>query len=398
MNSQELIKLESQVLMQNYKRFPVVLEKGEGVYVWDKEGKKYLDFLSGIAVNALGHNHPKLVQALSEQIGKLIHISNYYHHEAGILLGELLNKIAFPGKVFYCNSGTEANEAAIKLARKYGKTKLGDGKTEIITTLQSFHGRTIGSLAATGQPKYQEDFQPLPLGFIHVPFNDLEAIEKAVSEKTCAIMIEPIQGESGVYPASLEYLQGLRKICDEKGILLILDEVQTGIGRTGKMFAYEHYGIQPDIITMAKALGGGVPIGSMLMKPEFGEILVAGDHGTTFGGNPLACTAGLTTIKTVLEEKLVEKAAQTGAYFKGKLEELSQKSGEIAIIRGKGLMLGIELKKIKAKDLVDKALEKGLILNGIGNHVIRFVPPLITGKEHIDEAVVILDQCLNELK
>jgi len=397
MNSQELINLESQVLLQNYKRFPVVFEKGEGAYLWDKEGKKYLDFLSGIAVNALGHNHPQLVQALTEQIGRFIHLSNYYHHEAGILLGELLNKLAFPGRVFYCNSGTEANEAAIKLARKYGKINLG-GKNQIITTHNSFHGRTIGSLAATGQPKYQEDFQPLPGGFVYVPFNDLAAMEKAVTEETCAIMVEPIQGESGVYPASLEYLQGLRKLCDEKGILLILDEVQTGIGRTGKMFAHQHYGILPDVMTLAKGLGAGVPIGAMVIKEELSGVLVPGDHGTTFGGNPLACMAALTTLKVILEDQLLEKVEEIGGYLWSKLEELQKSSGQIELIRGKGLMLGIELKDIKSKDLVDKAFTKGLILNAIGEKIVRFVPPLIIGKEEVDEASKILAECIAELK
>lgn len=398
MNTEELINLESQVLLQNYKRFPAVFVKGQGAYLWDKEGKKYLDFLSGIAVNALGHNHPKLVEALTKQIGQLIHVSNYYHHEPGILLGELLNKLAFPGKVFYCNSGTEANEAAIKLARKYGNIKLGAGKTEIITTTNSFHGRTMGSLAATGQPKYQEAFAPLPGDFVYVPYNDLEAIEKAISERTCAIMVEPIQGESGVHPASLEYLQGLRKLCDQKGILLILDEVQTGIGRTGKMFAYQHYGIEPDVMTLAKGLGAGVPIGAMLIKEEFSGILVPGDHGTTFGGNPLACTAGLTTIKTLLEEELVENSAQMGQYLWEKLAQLQENNGPIQSIRGKGLMLAVDLQELKAKDVVDKAFAKGLILNTTGEKTIRFVPSLIIGEEQIDEGIQILKQCFQELK
>jgi len=398
MDSQELIDLESQVLLQNYKRFPIVFAKGEGVYLWDKEGKKYLDFLSGIAVNALGHSHPKLVAALCTQVGQLMHISNYYHHEAGILLGELLNKLTFPSRVFYCNSGTEANEAAIKLARKYGKTKLGEGKTQIITTLDSFHGRTMGALAATGQPKYQEAFQPLPPGFAHVPFNDLEAMEKAVSEATCAVMVEPIQGESGVHPASLEYLQGLRKLCTKKGILLILDEIQTGLGRTGKMFAYQHYGIVPDLLILAKALGGGFPIGAMVMKEELGQILVPGDHGTTFGGNPLACTAALTTVRTILEEGLLEKAAQMGEYFWSKLEELQKTSGQIKLIRGKGLMLAVELKEIKAKAVAEQALAQGLVLNNTGEYVLRFLPPLIITKEQVDEGVKILGECLAQLK
>jgi len=398
MNSQELMNLESQVVMQTYKRFPIVLEKGEGPYVWDKDGKKYLDFLSGIAVNALGHSHPKLVAALTEQISKLMHISNLYYHEAGIILAQLLNRLAFPGKVFYCNSGAEANEAAIKLARKYGKTKLGEGKTEIITTLHSFHGRTLGALAATGQPKYQDAFQPLPGNFTYVPFNDLAAVEKAVNEKTCAVMVEPIQGESGVHPADLEYLQGLRKLCTEKGILLILDEVQTGIGRTGKFFAYQHYGIEPDVLTMAKGIAGGMPMGAILACQDFADILVAGDHGTTFGGSPLACTSALTTLNIIQEEQVVKNAEQMGIYFQEKLEELKKTTGEINLVRGKGLMLGMELSKIKAKDLVDKALTKGLLLNAIGDHVVRFLPPLIIEKTDVDKCIEILTKIIEELK
>lgn len=394
MNSKELMEKESQVILGTYKRFPVVLEKGQGARVWDKDGKEYLDFLAGIAVNSLGHNHPKLTKALNEQIGKLMHISNLYYNEVGILLADLLIKLTFPGKVFYCNSGTEANEAAIKLARKYGKTKLG-GKTEIITTLGSFHGRTLGSLAATAQPKYQEAFQPLPGDFVYVPYNDLEAMEKAITSQTCAIMVEPIQGEGGVHPAQMEYLQGLRDICQKNNILLILDEVQTGIGRTGKMFAYQHYGIEPDVMTLAKGLGGGFPLGAMLVAEKYTDVLVPGDHGTTFGGNPLACRAALTTLETILEEKLVENALETGAYFFAKLQQMGE---EIDVVRGKGLMVGIDLKTVNAKELVAKALEKGLILNATGDKTVRFVPPLIVKKEEIDQCIAVLQEIIEELK
>lgn len=367
------------------------MEKGKGAYVWDKEGKKYLDFLSGIAVNALGHGHPVLLQALKNQLEKLTHISNYYYHESAIKLAEMIVEKAFLGKVFYCNSGTEANEAAIKLARKYGQNK---GKTEIITTLNSFHGRTLGSLAATGQVKYQTSFQPLPSGFTYVTFNDLAAVEKALNEKTCAIMLEPIQGESGIHPATREYLQGLRKICEQNDLLLILDEVQTGVGRTGKMFAYQHYGITPDIMTMAKALGGGIPIGAMLVGEKYAHVLQPGDHGTTFGGNPLACTAALATMEIILQEDLCAKAAELGFYLQEKLLELE----EVKEVRGKGLMLALELTKLNSKEVVEKSLGNGLLLNAIGEHTVRLLPPLIINKEDIDQMIDILSKTIAQMK
>lgn len=396
MGNQSIKEIGQEYVMNTYNRLPLALVKGDGARVWDADGKEYLDLVSGIAVNSLGHNHPALVEAVSQQVSQLIHVSNIYWIESQVNLARLLVENSCFQRVFFANSGAEANEGAIKLARKYAKKHLGEDRFEIITARQSFHGRTLATLTATGQEKYQQGFDPLPPGFQYVPFNDLEAIKKAIGPNTCAIMLEPIQGEGGVHPAEDEYLQGIRDICNEEGILLIFDEIQTGVGRTGKLFAYQAYGIEPDIMTLAKGLGGGVPIGALLAKEEIANAFQPGDHATTFGGNPLATRAGLTVVETILKENILANVEEIGAYFVGKLEELKEKYPIIKDVRGKGLMLGMEL-TVPVADGVNFCLEKGLLVNFVGGNIFRFLPPLIISKEEIDEAIKILDQAIEQL-
>jgi len=383
-----------------YSRFPIALVRGKGCRVWDHEGQKYLDFFGGLAVDNLGHSHPRLVQAISAQARRLIHVSNLYYTIPQIELARELVRRSFADRVFFCNSGSEANEAAIKLARKYSQEKRRPRGYEIITMENSFHGRTLASLTATGQRKYQKGFEPLVPGFRHVPYDDLAAVQKAIGEKTCAVMVEPIQGEGGVRVPSPGYLRGLRRICSRKGLLLILDEVQTGMGRTGKLFAYEHEGIEPDILTLAKALAGGVPMGAMLAKEEVARSFTPGSHASTFGGNPLACSAALATLRTLRDEGLVENAAKMGGYFLGRLQRLKGKYPFIKEVRGKGLMLALELTPnlaVEGKDIVKRCLERGLMINCTAETVIRFLPPLNVTREEIDEALAILEGVLREI-
>jgi acetylornithine aminotransferase/acetylornithine/N-succinyldiaminopimelate aminotransferase len=388
---EEIIQADEDYFMNVFgDRAPIVVDKGKGVRIWDKDGNQYLDFLAGIAVNALGHGHPEVNRALKEQIDKVIHCTNIYYIEPQAKLNRLLVENSAGDRVFYGNSGAEANEGAIKLARKYFKAK-GEEKYEVITTSESFHGRTLATIAATGQEKYQKPFTPLPEGFKEVPFNDLDALQEAVSDKTCAIMVEPIQGEGGINVASKEYLQGIRELCDEEGILLILDEIQTGFGRTAKLFGYEHYSIEPDIFTLAKALGNGMPVSAFLAKEEVADAFEPGDHGSTFGGNPLACAAAYTTLSVILEEDLVQHTAEMGDYFQRKLNELVEKYNFVDSVRGKGLMIGLEL-ELNAKDIVSEALEAGLLINAVSATTLRFLPPLIVNKDEIDQAVEILDK------
>lgn len=393
MNTSSVIELDDQYFMHTFGRFPVVLSHGQGMKVWDIEGNEYLDFLAGIAVNALGHNHPRLVEAISHQAAKFIHISNLFYNEPQALLAEKVVQL-FGGnaKVFLGNSGAEANEGAIKLARKYASVQK-NGKYEIITAIKSFHGRTMATLAATGQPKYQEGYGPLPGGFKYVTYNDLTAVQEAITDKTCAILVEPIQGESGIHVGTPEYLQGLRKLCDEHGILLIFDEIQTGIARTGKMFAFEHYGVKPDIMTLAKGLGGGVAIGAVVAQNQVASAFKPGDHGSTFGGNPLACAAALATLETIEKENLIANASTVGSYFKEKLQALAKKHPVITEVRGKGLMIGVQL-NIPGQKLVETALKNGAIINCANGDVLRFVPPLIASKEDIDALLLILEKSL----
>ncbi|MBI3990000.1 MAG: acetylornithine transaminase [candidate division NC10 bacterium] len=393
---EELIRESQRYLMNTYARFPVVIEKGEGVRVWDTEGKEYLDFVAGIAVNNLGHCHPKVVGAIKEQAEKLIHISNLYHIEPQIRLAKLLCQRSFAKKAFFCNSGAEANEAAIKLARKYAKERWSSDRYEIITTYNSFHGRTLGSLAATGQEKYQHGFEPLIPGFKYVPYNDLRAMERAVDAHTAAILVEPIQGEGGVYVPGDDYLPGIRRLCDEAGALFILDEIQTGMGRTGKLFAYQHWGASPDIMTLAKGLGGGLPIGAMLAREEVAEHFTPGSHGSTFGGTPFVTAVAFAALSALLEENLPERAVKMGGYLMAKLEELKGRYPFVKEIRGKGLLVAAEL-EADAKALVRRCLEKGLLLNAVSDKALRFMPPLIVTEADVDRAITMLDEVFQEM-
>ncbi|GFO53159.1 acetylornithine aminotransferase [Geomonas sp. Red276] len=397
MNSAAWIEKADKYIMKTYGRYPLVPVKGEGCYVWDADGKKYLDFLAGVAVNNLGHCHPAVSAALSKQAHELIHCSNYYHIPQQIELAELLCSHSFADKAFFCNSGAEANEAAIKLARRYSREKHGADRYEIITALSSFHGRTMATVSATGQEKVQKFFDPLLHGFRHVPFNDAAALREAISPCTCAIMLEPIQGEGGVVVPDASYFQEVRKICDENGLLLIFDEVQVGMGRTGKLFAYEHFGVTPDIMTLAKALAGGAPIGTMLATDEIAQAFVPGTHGSTFGGNPLVTAAGIATVNTILSEGILNRCEEIGEYLMGELEALKDRFPVIADVRGIGLMIGVEL-NAPGGDIVKKALERGLLLNCAQEKVLRFVPPLIVGKKEVDEMLSILTGILEDMK
>ncbi len=393
MNTKEIIKLGDKYLMRNYGRIPLAPVEGDGLRLWDADGKEYLDFVSGIAVNALGHCNLAVVDAICDQAKKLIHCSNLYYIEPQVLLAKMLVENSVMDKAFFCNSGGEANEAAIKLARKYAKVKHGPDKVEIVTALNSFHGRTLATVTATGQPKYQKNFEPLPGGFKYVPFNDLQALEEAVGPATCAVMLEPIQGEGGVNVASKEYINGVKKICKKFGALLIFDEVQTGIGRTGRLFAYEHYAVKPDIITLAKALGGGFPIGAMLARGEAARIFQPGDHASTFGGNPLACAAALATLEEIIEGEVVDYTNSVGEILCAELEKLREKYDYVKEIRGKGLLIGMEL-SIEGKKIVDGCQEKGLLINCVGGHVLRFIPPLTVSSTEVRKAAAILDEVM----
>jgi len=398
MNSAKWIEKADKYIMRTYGRYPLVPVKGEGCYLWDADGKKYLDFLAGVAVNNLGHCHPKVTAALAKQAAELIHCSNYYHIPQQIELAELLCSHSFANKAFFCNSGAEANEAAIKLARRYSREKYGPDRYEIITALASFHGRTMATVSATGQEKVQKFFDPLLHGFRHVPFNDAAALKAAVSPMTCAVMLEPIQGEGGVVVPDPEYLREVRQICDENGLILIFDEVQVGMGRTGKLFAHEHFGVTPDIMTLAKALAGGAPIGTMLATDELAAAFVPGTHGSTFGGNPLVTAAGVATVRAILEDGILNHCEEIGEYLTGELEALMHKFPQvIAEVRGIGLMIGVEL-KVPGGDIVKTALERGLLLNCAQDKVLRFVPPLIVGKKEVDEMIVGLTAILEEMQ
>ncbi len=392
MSTDKLIEESRKYLFNTYGRFPVVFVRGRGMKLWDSDGKEYLDFLSGIAVNNLGHCHPKVVIALQKQAQKLIHVSNYFHIEPQIKLAKALCQNSFADRVFFCNSGAEANEAAIKLARKYAKENMGGQRYEIITALKSFHGRTMATITATGQEKFQTAFTPLLPGFKYVPFGDAAAVRDAVTDKTCAVMMEPIQAEGGVNVPPDDYFGELRALCDEKGLLLILDEVQTGMGRTGKLFACEHYGIKPDIMTLAKALGGGTAIGACLATEKAAEAFSPGDHASTFGGNPLACAAGLASLEAILEDGwLLGSCARMGEYFVKELLKLKEKYHFIRDVRGRGLLIGMEL-DFDAAPIVKQALAEGFVINSTMGSVLRFLPPLIVTEEEIDALVETLDR------
>jgi predicted acetylornithine/succinylornithine family transaminase len=391
MTTQETIELFNKYVIANYARLPRVIVKGEGCWMYDADGNKILDMFPGWAVSAIGHCHPKVVEAIRRQAGELLHIDNTFYSEPQVKLAQLLSERAFGGKCFFCNSGAEANEAAMKLARLYTAPE----KYKFITAEGSFHGRTFATVTATAQPKYHEGFLPLLPGFIYVPFNDVAALESAFSDEVAAVMVEPIQGEGGINVATAEYLQAIRRLCDEKAAIMILDEVQTGIGRTGKWFAYQHFDIEPDIITIAKALGGGVAIGAMMAKEEIAASLTPGKHASTFGGNPLACAAAIAVMEAIEEDNLLENAGRLGQYAKDKLLELKQKHFMVESVRGIGLMIGVQLTK-PGKEIVDKCLQKGLRINCTNETVLRFMPPMIATYDQIDQAVDILDAVLSE--
>ncbi len=395
MKEKEITALADENIMHTYRRFPVVLARGKGQKVWDVNGKEYLDFVAGIAVCNLGHSHPGVIDALKKQLEKLTHVSNLYYTEPQARLAKLLVDNSFADKVFFCNSGAEANEAAIKLARKYAHENLGADKFELITMKDSFHGRTMATITATGQEKFQFGFTPLLEGFTYVPFNDLNALEKAINKKTCGVMVEPIQGEGGVNIPDARYLKEVRSLCDEHKILLIVDEVQTGIGRTGKLFAYEHAGIEPDIMTLAKALGNGFPVGAMLATDKIAESFAPGNHASTFGGNPLAMAAALATLEIMLQEGILDNCRKTGDYFLKELKKLEKKHALINNVRGKGLMLAVTL-NMEAAEIVRECMQKGLLINSTGGKTLRFVPPLIITNKDVDQAVDILNEVMED--
>jgi acetylornithine/N-succinyldiaminopimelate aminotransferase len=395
MSNQAIQNLTGQYVAQTYARFPVALVKGEGVRVWDADGKMYLDFVAGIAVNCLGHCHPALVRAIEEQARTLMHVSNLYHIEPQAQLARELCNHSFADRVFFCNRGAEANEAAIKLVRRYGSEHAG-GKYEIITALNSFHGRTLATLTATGQEKIRLGFDPLPTGFRYVPYNDLDAVADAVGEHTAAVLIEPIQGEGGVVVPSAEYMLGLRKLCNERKLLLVFDEVQVGMGRTGKLFAYENFGIEPDVMTLAKALGGGVPLGAMLAREEVAKSFGPGSHASTFGGNPLVCRAGLAVLETILGEDLLSNCVARGNQLRQGLEGLVERFEFLREVRGKGLIVGIELNR-ECAALVRACMNEGLLVTAAGPNVLRMVPPLIITQADVAEALGILEHVLSQV-
>ena len=393
MCSKEYMERAENAVLHTYNRFPVVLDRGEGVRLYDLEGKEYLDFGAGIAVFALGYGNKAYNQALKDQIDKVIHTSNLFYNVPMVEAAEKLLKASGLSKVFFTNSGTEAIEGAIKAARKYAWLKDQSTDHEIIAMRHSFHGRSLGALSVTGNAHYQEPFKPLIGGIRFADFNDLDSVKAQITEKTCAIILEPVQGEGGIYPASREFLQGLRKLCDEKDILLILDEIQCGMGRTGTMFAFQSYGVMPDIMTCAKALGCGVPVGAFVLNEKTaGNSLAPGDHGTTYGGNPLACCAVSKVFDLFEEEKILEHVQETAPYLEEKLDKLVEKYDFLTERRGKGLMQGLVVSSRPVGEIINKAIENGLFVLSAGSDVLRFVPPLIITKADIDEMVEKLEK------
>ncbi|MEK7307112.1 MAG: aspartate aminotransferase family protein [Nitrospirota bacterium] len=391
MTGQRLIEESNRYLMDTYKRFPLLIIKGRGTRVYDIDGREFIDFVSGIAVNNLGYCNNKVTMAIQKQAQRLTHISNLYYSEPQIMLAKMLVENSFADKVFFCNSGAEANEAAIKLVRRYAREHF-DERYEIITALNSFHGRTMATISATGQERFWKGFEPLLPGFKFVPYNNLNAVADAINSKTAAVMVEPIQGEGGVVVPDDTYLPGLRRLCDEAGLLLVLDEVQTGIGRSGKLFAYEHYKMEPDIITLAKGLGGGIPIGAMLARADIAKSFTHGTHASTFGGNPVACVSALTTIETILEHGFVlDNCTRMGGYMIDGLKRLANRYPFIKDVRGKGLLIAMEL-SFKGEEIVNECLEEGFLVNCTAERVLRFMPPLIITRDEIDMLFGVLDK------
>jgi acetylornithine/N-succinyldiaminopimelate aminotransferase len=393
MDTKTLMEWSGKYHTPNYGRTPICLVRGDGLRVWDTDGREYLDFTSGLAVTSLGHCHPRVTGAIQEAAATLLHVSNIFYTAPQAHLAKLLCEHSFADRVFFGNSGAEANEAAIKLARKYAKDRLASDRFEIIATRNSFHGRTLATVSATGQEKYQHGFEPMMPGFKHVPYDDLRAMERAMDSRTAAILVEPIQGEGGVNVPRDDYLPGLRKLCDETGALLILDEIQTGIGRTGRLWAYEHAGVEPDIMTVAKALANGVPIGAMLAREEVASALTPGTHGSTFGGTPFVSSVALTTLATVIEEKIPERAARMGRHLMQRLSRLQERFPAIREVRGRGLLIGIELDRLVAP-LVDFCRDSGLLVLTAGERVLRLAPALIVGEAECDRALAILESAL----
>lgn len=395
MNTQAWIERGDNCIATTYGRFPIVASKGEGCWLWDVEGNKYLDFLAGVAVNNLGHCHPKVVAALQQQAQTLIHCSNYFHIPNQIELAEALCRNSFGERVFFCNSGAEANEAAMKLVRKHSAEKSGSNRFTVITALASFHGRTIGTISATGQDAVRKGFTPVVPGFRYVPFGDIDAMRTAVTAEVCAVMLEPVQGEGGINVAPPGYLKAVRELCDQHNMLLIFDEVQVGYGRTGKLFAYQHDDVAPDIMTLAKAMAGGAPIGAMVATEKAATAFTPGSHGSTFGGNPLVTAAALATIDVLENDGVLENCVEMGAYLHACLKQLSAKFSWCGEVRGRGLIQGLQL-DIEGAPLVAAALKKGLLINCTAGKVLRFVPPLIVTKGEIDLAMEILQQVFEE--
>ncbi len=398
MDTKRILEESSHYTMNTYDRFLLVLRKGRGMNVWSSDGKEYLDFVGGIAVNILGHCHPRVVIALQKQAQRLLHVSNLYHNEPQIKLAKLLVEHSFADKVFFCNSGAEANEAAIKLARKYAKENMSGNRYEILTALNSFHGRTLATVTATGQKKFQKGFEPLMPGFRYIDFDDAGSLRKSIREETCAVMLEPIQGEGGVRLPAPDYLKSVREICDEHGLLLIFDEVQTGMGRTGQLFAYEYFDVAPDIMTLAKGLGGGFPIGAMLATNRIASAFQPGSHASTFGGNPLACAAAVATMETLLEDGFIlDQCRRMGAYLMQGLGDLKREHPSVITdIRGMGLLVGMELTR-ECASIVKACLERGVIINCTAGNVLRFTPPLIVREKDIDVLLEVLDDVLGRL-
>ena len=388
-------ELEQKYFMHTVERIPVTLVRGQGARVWDEDDREYLDFVGGWAVDSLGHCHPVVVEAVTEQVQTLIQASNQFYTVPQIRLAELLVQHSCLDKVFFCNSGAEANEGAVKLARRYGKRHL-NGAYEIITTFNSFHGRTLAMVAATGQAKFQQSYLPLPAGFVNVEYNSVDVIKAATNSQTCAVMLEPVQGEGGVNLPGDNYLTAVRRWCDQKGILLILDEIQTGMGRMGTLFAYEQYGIEPDIMTLAKGLASGIPIGAILAKDK-ASVFTPGEHGSTFGGNPVACAAGYATLKFIIDNDVAGKVKRVGQYLASGLENLKQKFQFITDVRGHGLLLAMEFSSDIAHSAVMACLDRGLLVNQLKPNALRFMPPLIIGNEEVDEALGILDEVLSTI-
>jgi acetylornithine/N-succinyldiaminopimelate aminotransferase len=396
MKTQEVIDLDKKFVMNTYARLPVVFVKGSGAKLWDADGKEYLDFVGGIGVAAVGHAHPYVAEAVCEQAGRLLHTSNLFYTEQQAVLAEQLVEMTIPGKVFFANSGAEANEAAIKLARKYARDS-DLGSYVIVTAEDSFHGRTMATLAATGQPGKHESFKPIPEGFIHAKFNSQDALEDAATAGLAAIMLEVVQGEGGVNVADYAYVEKAREICDQSGALLIIDEVQSGLGRTGKMFAYEHYDLDPDIVTIAKGLGGGVPIGAVIASKKVNEVFKPGDHGTTFGGSPLAAAAALATLQAIEDEAMVDNAATIGSYLINSLNALRVRVDCVDDVRGLGLMAALELIVPRAGDIVLDCLKRGVVINKTSDSTLRFLPPLIITRDDVDAMIEVLSASLEAI-